>query len=93
METIGRTNPPPPLQQHLASFPQAVLDLKAIDQFNHTRFMEQKAIEEKLKRIQESKTYSSNYPETSILRKHKDVLKLEGFDSDISESTNQLPRI
>lgn len=55
--------------------------------------MEQKAIEEKLKRIEESKTYSSNNPETSILRKHKDVLKLEGFGSDISESTNQLPRI
>jgi hypothetical protein len=65
---------------------EASLELKAIDQFNHTRFMEQKAIEEKLKQDEKAKSASS----TST---PPDVFQQEDFDSDLSGNSKHTPRI
>ena len=65
---------------------EASLELKAIDQFNHTRFMEQKAIEEKLKQEEKAKSASS----TST---PPDIFQQEDFDSDLSGNSKHTPRI
>ena len=65
---------------------EASLELKAIDQFNHTRFMEQKAIEEKLKQEEKAKSASS----TST---PPDVFQQEDFDSDLSGNSIHTPQI
>jgi hypothetical protein len=65
---------------------EASLELKAIDQFNHTRFMEQKAIEEKLKQEEKAKSASS----TST---PPDVFQQEDFDSDLSGNSKHTPQI
>ena len=62
------------------------MELKAIDQFNHTRFMEQKAIEEKLKQEEKAKS-------ASFTSKVSDVFQQQDFDSDPSGDSKHTPRI
>jgi chromosome segregation ATPase len=89
-ETEHRENLKIELNSLIEQKQEALLELKAIEQFNHTRFMEQRAIEEKLK--QEQDAFKSNMQNASSI-KPSDVYEQEEIDADLSGNSDHRPCI